>query len=370
MRISYLFNSSIPSNNASSLQVIKTCEGLIKNNHEVFLITPDTGLNLDIMKFYDLIFLPKRIKLKFFKSFPIGFKYYLFSILSVLKALSLRSDIFITRNLFTLFILNLFKKKIIVEFHHDLENEGRIVKFIFNNFKVLRSKNIIKIVAITKPVREYLINTLGVDKKKIEIIPSASSLNIKYTNLKKKKNFNIGYFGSFEKSKGVNFIISLSKIDKVNKYFVYGGDKKKVNELKKNFKGNNLKINEYISYKDLKYEINKMDILLMPSNKKELKSLGGVGNIAKFTSPLKLFDYLASGKLIIISNLDVFKEIVKKNQHCVVIDNLNLQRWYQEIKNINKNLYKINMIKKNAYKLSKKFTYTNRARLLLKNINI
>ena len=35
----------------------------------------------------------------------------------------------------------------------------------------------------------------------------------------------------------------------------------------------------------------------MPSNKRELKSLGGVGNIAKYTSPLKLFDYLASESL-------------------------------------------------------------------------
>ena len=50
----------------------------------------------------------------------------------------------------------------------------------------------------------------------------------------------------------------------------------------------------------------------MPSSKKILRSAGGVGNIAKYTSPLKLFDYMASGKLIIASNLNVFKEILKK----------------------------------------------------------
>ena len=43
MRICYLFNSSIPSHNPSSLQVIKTCEGLIQLKHRVFIITPDTG---------------------------------------------------------------------------------------------------------------------------------------------------------------------------------------------------------------------------------------------------------------------------------------------------------------------------------------
>ena len=44
MRICYLFNSSVPSHNPSSLQVIKTCEGLIQLKHKVHLITPNTGL--------------------------------------------------------------------------------------------------------------------------------------------------------------------------------------------------------------------------------------------------------------------------------------------------------------------------------------
>ena len=50
----------------------------------------------------------------------------------------------------------------------------------------------------------------------------------------------------------------------------------------------------------------------MPANKNVIKATGGVGNLSKFTSPLKLFDYLASGKLIISTKLNVFKEIIKK----------------------------------------------------------
>ena len=67
MRISYLFNSAVPSHNAGSIQVVKTCEGLVGNNKEVFLITPDSGLNISMKNFYDLKFIPKRIKLKYCK---------------------------------------------------------------------------------------------------------------------------------------------------------------------------------------------------------------------------------------------------------------------------------------------------------------
>ena len=44
--------------------------------------------------------------------------------------------------------------------------------------------------------------------------------------------------------------------------------------------------------------INKMDILLMPSSK-DIEISRGVGNIAKFTSPLKLFDYLPQANLLL-----------------------------------------------------------------------
>lgn len=367
MRICYLFNSSIPSNNSSSLQVMKTCEGLISFKHKVFLITPNTGKKLDSKKYYDLKFNPTRIKLNFFKKFPKGLSYYFFSLFSVVKAISLKPDIFITRNLFTLLMLIIFNKKVIVELHHDLSNEGRFVKFLYNNFNILNSSNVVKIVAITKAVKKFLINELKVYQNKIQVISSASSLKMTFSKIRSKNRYNIGYFGSLEKSKGSQFIIRLSKRDKKNNYYIYGGDKKTVNCMRKNFASANLYFNEYVSYKNLKYHIDKMDVLIMPSNNKILRSVGGIGNIAKYTSPLKLFDYMASGKFILASNLKVFKEIITDKKHCLIV-NLNQDKWMSVIKNINKNLKKINTIKKNAFKLSKKYTYKNRAEQILEGL--
>ncbi len=114
----------------------------------------------------------------------------------------------------------------------------------------------------------------------------------------------------------------------------------------------------------MKDHISKMDVLIMPSNKKILRSTGGVGNIAKYTSPLKLFDYLSAGKLIIVSDLKVFNEIIENNIHCIVIS-LNQTKWIKVLKNIKKSLKKINALKRNAFILSKKYTYKNRARQLV-----
>ena len=51
----------------------------------------------------------------------------------------------------------------------------------------------------------------------------------------------------------------------------------------------------------------KMDILTLPYHK-VIKSSGEVDDISQYTSPLKLFDYLALGKIIISSNLKVLRD--------------------------------------------------------------
>ena len=369
MRICYLFNSSTPSSNPGSIQVVNTCGAIAELSHSIKLIVPNTGFKLSLAKFYGIKKSPKLIKLKYFTKFPLGINYYLFSIFSIAYGIIDKTELYITRNFFTLFVLSLLKKKVIIEVHHDLKNESRLVIFLYKYLDILNQKNILKIVAITNSVKKYLINKFNLDPKKIEIIPSASALKFKFSKIKKKKIYNIGYFGSLDSSKGSNFIIKLAKKDKKNNYFIYGGNKDEVFKLKKKINSKNLQINQSVPYSKLEKIISKMDILLMPANLKRLRSLGGVGNIAKYTSPLKLFDYLASGKLIISSNLKVFQEILENKKNCIMINNLETKIWIKVINNFKFNLLMANNLKRNAYNLSKKYTYIKRAEKILKSID-
>ena len=365
MRISYLFNSSTPSSNPSSIQVVNTCSAFTQLSHRVKLIVPNTGQNVSLLKFYGINKSPKLIKLKYFNKFPLSFYYYLFSLFSIVYAIFDKTELYITRNIFNLILLNILKKKVIIEIHHDLHNEGRLVKFLCKHTNVFNKKNIIKIIAITNAVKKYLIKNFDIDPNKIDVIPSASSLKFKFTNLKRKKFYNIGYFGSLDASKGANFIIKLSKKDRLNKYSIYGGSQYDVSRLKKKGIPSNLKINPSVQYGRLKPLISKMDILLMPSSTQKIRSIGNIGNIVKFTSPLKLFDYLASGKLIITSNVSVLKEILSDEKNCLVVSNFNTNNWIKKINKVKFEISKINKIKRNAFELSKKYTYLKRAKKIL-----
>ena len=70
MKICYISNSAAPSKNASSLQTANLCAELAKQGHNVQLILPNTGNNLNYFKYYGIKKHFKILKLKGLKNFP------------------------------------------------------------------------------------------------------------------------------------------------------------------------------------------------------------------------------------------------------------------------------------------------------------
>tara|TARA_B100001758_G_C18393928_1_gene604662 strand:- start:744 stop:1841 length:1098 start_codon:yes stop_codon:yes gene_type:complete len=365
MKICYISNSAMPSDNASSLQIVKMCEHLQILGNEVTLILPNTGFRTSYYNFYNLKKNFNVIKCKKFNKFPIGINYYLYSIYSIYLSTKTNFKYYITRNFFTAFLLLLIQKKVIFELHTDLNIEGRFVRLLVKYFKFLKYKNLVKLVCITNGVKNYYIKNKLINNKKTIILPSATELKF---DLKKKINFNkklkIGYFGSFYESRGSKFIYNLAKIDDENNYYVYTKlKKKKIHFLK------NLFISDFLDRKKIVNKMKKIDIFIMPYQK-GITAKGDVGDISSFTSPMKLFDYLAAGKVIIASELKVLKEILTHNKNCIFIKNFtNIFDWKIAIKKLKNSPKKYNMLSKNAYMLSKKYSYTIRAKKILEKLN-
>jgi glycosyltransferase involved in cell wall biosynthesis len=358
MKIIYLFNSSLPSFNANSLQVIHMCSEMATKN-EVLLIKPNTGLDESIFNFYGVVKNFKIKEVKFFKKFPQGINFYLFSLISILISLRYKPDIFFTRNFFTAYLLNLLNKKIIFEIHTDVIYEGRIIYYLLKLSKFLNSKKIIKLIFITDSLKNHYKNCYGINNSNTLVLPSASS---KKNNIIKKKSrkFNIGYFGLINKTRGEKLLFNLARIDINNTYYIVGGDAGYMQSLKIKNNLPNLKIFSYTSYQKTIKIMKKMNIVLMPYEKTEVKSSGNFGDISKFTSPMKLFDYLALGKVILSTDLKVLKEVIVEKKNCIFIKNLNPFLWKKEIQKIKNNFFKQNIISKNNRILSSNYTYKKR----------
>ena len=249
-----------------------------------------------------------------------------------------------------------------MEIHHDTNIEGRITKFVLRYLNFLNKDNLINIVAITNSVKNLFIKKFNVKPEKIKVLPSGSSIRI--NQLPKfcfNKRLKIGYFGSISTSKGINTLIKLSKIDPANDYYIYGGNKWEINKIKKRNINKNLFLNESIPYAGLFKVMLKMDILTIPYTK-IIKSGGEVDEISKYTSPLKLFDYLAVGKIIISSDLKVLREVISPRNAYFVKSYENIFEWKKNIKIAKNNKRKNLIMSMNNFRLSKKYDHFERAK--------
>ena len=263
-----------------------------------------------------------------------------------------------------MFFIDTFKKKTILELHHDLDTESRIVRFIVKNYNFFNSKHLVKLIAITNRVKYVYISKYSTKTNKIIVLPSGSSIKENYKYKINKKKINIGYFGSLYKSRGIDLIIKLASIDPENDYYIYGNKKQlKIPISKKTEK--NLYLNEYVPYKKISKILLDMDLLLMPYTS-SITVAGDVGDITKYTSPLKLFDYLSVGRPIICSNFNVLKEIITENKNAIFVKNYqNVFAWKKEITKLINKPEKMKIISKNNYKLSKKYSHSARALKIL-----
>ena len=366
MKICYLANTAIPSANASAIQITKMCEAFSELKNDVLLISTNVSSG-NIFNFYNIKTKFKFEKIKYFKKFPLGIRFYLFSVLSIIKSIKFKPDIYITRNFFTCFLLIILRKKLILELHHDLNIEPRVVRFLVRYFNFLNSTYIKKIIGITHGIKKVFVKKYNINKNKILVLPSGSSLKIKFNFRYNKKNFKIGYFGSLYKSRGLNLIYELAKIDKKNEYYIYGNIKNLKNS-KRNIFIKNLNLYSHIPYKEISKNLSEMDILLMPYVS-PITVAGDVSDITKYTSPLKLFDYLSAGKIIICSDYAVLKEVIKEKKNAVFVKNYkNVFAWRNEIKKLKYQHDKQIILSKNNHQLSKKYSLVNRANKILKEI--
>tara|TARA_A100000164_G_C21872585_1_gene755970 strand:- start:212 stop:1327 length:1116 start_codon:yes stop_codon:yes gene_type:complete len=361
--IFYITYSAIPSELPSSLQIIKTCESLIKNKNLVTLVKPGTGSKKEsIKKYYGI---KENIKIKEFsniKNFPQGIEFYLYSFYCLFYILRKKKPIIITRNYFICYLLLLFRKKVILEIHHDTNIEGKIIKLLLKYTNFLNKKSLINIIAISNSVKSLFIKKYLVEAKKITVLPSGSSIKVsKFPGNIYNKRLKIGYFGSISSSKGIKTLIKLSKIDLKNDYYIFGGNKKQIQKLRTQNINRNLFFSAHVAYKSLPKIMMKMDILTIPYTKK-LHSAGEVDDISKFTSPLKLFDYLAVGKIIISSNLEVLREVIGHKNAYLINNFENIFEWKKNIEIAKNNKIKNLIICKNNLILSKKFDHIRRVK--------
>lgn len=368
MKIYYLTSSLIPSINANTVNVISMCSALSKYSKKIdFFFSSKDGIDKFYIKKYFNISFKNQVNLNFSKTIRFHeFSIFLKSLRIFFKDLFLKQkpDLVICRNIYGAFFFSFFFQKIFFETHTI---EKIYFRKIIQSF-ILKKNNVITI-AITKSLKNKLINTFELIDHNINVLPDASFDNSRRNIYKKKKldgQFKIGYFGHLYKGRGIEIIINIAKKLTNFQFYIVGGDKNSYLFFKKKNLPKNIILTGHKNFKISKELMQEMDILLCPYQKqvylKDQKT-----STSSIMSPLKLFEYMSTNKIIISSNLNVLKEILINNVNCFLVNPKNTQEWVDTIIRIQKDKSLSKTISNKAYlSFKSKYSWDIRVKKLFK----
>ena len=121
----------------------------------------------------------------------------------------------------------------------------------------------------------------------------------------------------------------------------------------------------FVINKLIPFYLKSADILFMPYDFNEKDKVMSL----KTTSPIKLFEYMASKKPIVSLNIPVLEKIVRNGKEAYLAKSDEVEDYAELIRTLLRNEYLAKRLADNAYKRVKEYTYKNRCNKILYFIN-
>lgn len=337
MKLLYIANLRLPTEKAYGIQIVKMCESFANAGVQVTLLMPtrnDSKIKQDIFDYYGVkrIFEVKKLSTPDFywpgvlDKIAVAVKDIISARILTREALKKNADVYYTRDERVACILSNKNKNVIFECHRFSNKRKRF----YSRFKKID----LKIVAISKGLKEDLVgfgikdaNIIvardGVDLSEFKVLTIEEERRAEQINAREKfftyhPDFNrrkkiAVYIGHLYTWKGADILISVAEyLKQYNVNFlvwIVGGTDKDIEILKKGIHPNIVPfiyLNGRVPHKEVPNILRAADCAILTGNESEKIS-------AKYTSPLKMFEYMASGCPIVVQDLPSFREVLNQN---------------------------------------------------------
>lgn len=327
MKLIYLANIRLPTEKAHGIQIMKMCEAFANAGLKVILVAPtrQNKISEDSFSYYGIkpIFEIRKITVPdLIRWGRIGFilQSLLFSITSFITLLFVKTkgDIIYSRDESSLFLPILFGwRNVFWEAHTPKEHQ--IALFVAKHASV--------VVPITHSLEDFF-RTKGIRHHRMIVAHDATDINqfqIKATREECRKKIGLSgyktivlYAGHLYERKGVYTLAdTISLLQDVTFVFVGGIDSDIASFRSCYAKQKNILVIGRKSHQDIPYYLKAADVVILPNSAKDSSS-------ERYTSPMKLFEYMASGTPIVASDVTATREILNENNATLVLsDNVN-----------------------------------------------
>ncbi|HEU0297352.1 MAG TPA: glycosyltransferase [Anaerolineales bacterium] len=323
MSIVAIAGSTIPSDTANSIQVMKACAALVQLGHSLTLLVPRDPVNRQSQ-----IVNPKSLKSHYGlqTDFPIEWlstsSRRMFTWQAVQRARALNPDILYTWFPQSAVFGLLYKIPTIFEIHiqptgffgpvwHQalarLPGRKRLVSITRALVDVLEYDYNIRM----KP-DEVVIAPNGVDLERFASLPSTPELARQALDLPSTPT--VMCTGHLYAGRGADLFLALAKSIPQAHFVWVGGRPEDVTTWKQRAETQNIPnitFTGFIPNQDLPLYQSAADILLMPYSRSIMGS-SGTADSAGVASPMKMFEYMAAGRAILTADLPVIREVLNE----------------------------------------------------------
>lgn len=319
MLISYISISTIPSRTANSMHVMKMCQAITQEGHEVSLYAPKSSssnpaTNEVLWHHYGIL---ERFPIKWMDQSP-RLKGYDYAWHAVRAAKADGADLVYTRHPPAALLACLAGMKSICEIHTP--PTGLVGPTLFSGYLRLSGRR--RVVVITEALKRWLTEQLPTNMEGLDVVIAHDGIDLeRFAELPTpadarhilglKDAFTAAYSGHLYPGRGIEQLLDLAESLPTVQFLFVGGEPKAVDARRQEIatRGlNNVIFVGFVANADLPRYLAAADVLLMPHQRRVAAS--GGGDIAQYMSPLKMFEYLATSRLIISSDLPVLREVL------------------------------------------------------------
>ena len=369
MNIGAIAGSTIPSDTANSIQVMKACSALVQLGHQLTLIVPGNRPSQieNLKSHYGLQ-----------TDFPIEWlassSRRMFTWQSVQRARSLKPDLLYTWFPQSAVFGLLYKIPTVFEIH--IQPTGTLGPVWHRAFAKLNGRK--RLVSITQALVDVLdhnyhirlkpddvvIAPNGVELERFAALPATPELARQQLTLPSAPT--VMCTGHLYAGRGADLFLALAK-SIPQAHFVWVGGRPdniatwKAKASRQNIA--NLTFTGFIPNQDLPLYQSAADILLMPYSRSIMGS-SGTADSASVASPMKMFEYMAAGRAIVTADLPVIREVLNEN-NAVFCEPDNVDDWKLGIEKLLADELHRTKLGKQAQEDVQKFTWLARAEKIL-----
>jgi glycosyltransferase involved in cell wall biosynthesis len=375
MRIAVFSTARVPSRTANSIQVLKVCQALQDLGHMVRLWLPGAapgGVWHDLAARYGVA---GPIDIDWCGGIP-RLRRYDYALRSFLRARAWGMEMGYAWPLQTAALASILGVPTVLELH-ELP-QGRIGPALFRTF--LRGRGARRLLPITASLRDQVaaiypfpdapdfvrVAPMGVDLDRYCDLPEPREAR---RRLGWPEALTVGYTGHLYAGRGIDLLLKLALLRRQARFVVVGGEPQAAEHWRQEARAagaGNLEFLGFVPNAELPRYQSACDVLVMPSQRRIAGSSGGdIGSVA---SPMKVFEYLATGRAILASDLPVFREVLSET-NAVLVPPEDADAWARALDELGARPERRARLGEQGRKDAAQYTWTERARRSLEGID-